>query len=36
MGGDNPDVFLYWASLGLAAAALVLFLWLMRERRKRQ
>lgn len=31
----NPDVFLYWASLGLAALALVLFLWLMRERRKR-
>jgi hypothetical protein len=28
------DVLLYWGSLGLAAAALVLFLWLMRERRK--
>ena len=31
----NPDVFLYWSSLGLAALALVLFLWLMRERRNR-
>jgi len=28
------DVFLYWGSLGLAAAAVVLFLWLMRERRR--
>jgi nitrogen fixation-related uncharacterized protein len=33
--GVNLDVFLYWASLGLAAVALVLFLWLMRERRRR-
>jgi hypothetical protein len=32
----NFDVFLYWASLGLAAVALVLFLWLMRERRRGQ
>jgi hypothetical protein len=32
----NLDIFLYWASLGLAAAALVLFLWLIRERRGRQ
>jgi hypothetical protein len=30
------DVFLYWASLGLAGVALVLFLWLMRERRRGQ
>jgi len=29
------DVVLYWGSLGLAAAALVLFLWLMRERHRR-
>jgi hypothetical protein len=29
------DVALYWASLGVAAAAVVLFLWLMRERRGR-
>jgi hypothetical protein len=29
------DVALYWGSLGLAAAAVVLFLWLMRERRGR-
>ena len=35
MGTVNLDVLLYWGSLGLAAAALVLFLWLMRERRKR-
>jgi hypothetical protein len=34
--GANPDVFLYWASLGLAAAGLLFFLWLMRERRKRR
>jgi hypothetical protein len=33
--GVNLDVFLYWTSLGLAAVALVLFLWLMRERRRR-
>jgi hypothetical protein len=32
----NLDVVLYWASLGLAAAALLVFLWLMRERRNRQ
>jgi uncharacterized protein (TIGR03382 family) len=32
--GVNLDVFLYWGSLGLAAAALVLFLWLMRERKR--
>jgi hypothetical protein len=31
----NVDVVLYWGSLGLAAVALVLFLWLMRERRRR-
>jgi hypothetical protein len=31
----NLDVVLYWGSLGLAAAALVLFLWLMRERKSR-
>jgi hypothetical protein len=24
---------LYWSSLGISAAAVVLFLWLMRERR---
>jgi hypothetical protein len=29
------DLVLYWGSLGLAAAAVVLFLWLMRERRPR-
>lgn len=28
------DLVLYWGSLGLAAAAVVLFLWLMRERRR--
>jgi uncharacterized protein (TIGR03382 family) len=32
--GVDLDVFLYWGSLGLAAAALVLFLWLMRERKR--
>jgi hypothetical protein len=26
------DVALYWTSLGLSAAGVVLFLWLMRER----
>jgi hypothetical protein len=31
----NLDVVLYWGSLGLAAAAVVLFLWLMRERKSR-
>jgi len=31
----NLDVVLYWGSLGLAASAVVLFLWLMRERRNR-
>jgi hypothetical protein len=31
----NLDVVLYWASLGAAAAALVLFLWLMRDRKSR-
>jgi hypothetical protein len=36
MRGVNLDVFLYWTSLGLAAAALGLFLWLMRERCRRQ
>lgn len=36
MRGVDPDVFLYWASLGLAAAGLLLFLWLMRERRNRR
>jgi hypothetical protein len=25
---------LYWASLGISAALVVVFLWLMRERRK--
>jgi hypothetical protein len=29
------DATLYWASLSIAAAAVVLFLWLMRERRTR-
>lgn len=29
------DVSLYWTSLGVAAAAVVLFLWLMRERKSR-
>jgi hypothetical protein len=29
------DASLYWTSLGIAAAAVVLFLWLMRERRGR-
>jgi hypothetical protein len=28
------DLVLYWGSLGLAAAAVVLFLWLMRDRRR--
>jgi len=32
---ENLDVVLYWGSLGLAAAAVVLFLWLMGERRRR-
>jgi len=27
------DASLYWMSLGVAAAAVVLFLWLMRERK---
>jgi hypothetical protein len=31
----NLDVILYWGSLGLSAAAVVLFLWLMRERGRR-
>jgi hypothetical protein len=31
----NLDVVLYWGSLGLAVAAVVLFLWLMRERKTR-
>jgi len=31
----NLDVVLYWGSLGLAAAAVVVFVWLMRERRRR-
>jgi hypothetical protein len=30
------DLVLYWGSLGLAAAAVVLFLWFMRERRNRE
>jgi len=30
----NLDLVLYWGSIGLAAAAVVLFLWLMRERRR--
>jgi hypothetical protein len=29
----NLDLILYWGSLGLSALAVVLFLWLMRERR---
>ena len=29
------DVSLYWTSLAVAAAAVVLFLWLMRERKGR-
>jgi hypothetical protein len=29
------DATLYWASLGISAAAVVLFLWLMRERKSR-
>jgi uncharacterized protein (TIGR03382 family) len=28
------DLILYWGSLGLSALAVVLFLWLMRERRR--
>jgi hypothetical protein len=28
------DLVLYWGSLGLSALAVVLFLWLMRERRR--
>jgi hypothetical protein len=35
VSGLDLDVFLYWGSLGLAAAAVALFLWLMRERRGR-
>jgi len=31
----NLDLVLYWGSLGLSAAAVVIFLWLMRERRRR-
>jgi hypothetical protein len=31
----NLDLVLYWGSLGLSAAAVVLFLWLMRARRNR-
>jgi len=34
VSGLDLDVFLYWGSLGLAAAAVLLFLWLMRERRR--
>jgi hypothetical protein len=34
--GVNLDLVLYWGSLGLSAVAVVLFLWLMRERRKRE
>jgi hypothetical protein len=30
------DLVLYWGSLGLSAVAVALFLWLMRERRKRE
>jgi hypothetical protein len=33
--GFDLDLVLYWGSLGLSAAAVVLFLWLMRERRRR-
>jgi hypothetical protein len=29
MSGLDLDVFLYWGSLGLAAAAVLLFLWLV-------
>lgn len=29
------DLVLYWGSLGLSALAVVLFLWLMRDRRSR-
>ena len=29
------DASLYWASLGVSAAAVLLFLWLMRERKSR-
>jgi hypothetical protein len=29
------DATLYWVSLSVAAAAVVLFLWLMRERSRR-
>jgi hypothetical protein len=32
----DADVALYWTSLGLSAAGVVLFLWLMRERRDRR
>jgi hypothetical protein len=30
------DLVLYWSSLALSAAAVVLFVWLMRERRDRE
>jgi hypothetical protein len=36
VSGLDLDVFLYWGSLGLAAVAVVFFLWLMRERRRRE
>jgi hypothetical protein len=32
----NLDLVLYWGSLGVSAAAVLLFLWLMRERRPRE
>jgi hypothetical protein len=33
--GLDSDVTLFWGSLTLAAAAVVVFLWLMRERERR-
>jgi hypothetical protein len=34
--GLVSDVTLFWGSLGMAAAAVVLFLWLMREREEKR
>ena len=35
MPAFSLDASLYWTSLGIAAAAVGLFLWLMRERKGR-
>jgi hypothetical protein len=32
----DATLVLYWVSLGISAAAVLLFLWLMRERRSRE